>query len=611
LSVSYGKNATLKNFFSELKRRKVFKLGAAYLIVAWLAVQAASIGFPAFDAPPWALRVFILIALLGFPITVVMAWVFDVTRQGVKLDARTSGSKALFAVAALLIVLALGWYFYGQPSFRKGDAATPTIAGHNSIAVLPFVNISGKADEDYFSDGMTEELLNVLAKIPKLNVVARTSVFEFKGKGGDVREIGRKLGVSHIVEGSVRRDREQVRVTAQLVRVADGFHLWADTYDRELENVFALQDDIAKQVARQLQTRLGFAPPAPTRAAIEPAAYDEYLRGRALLRSRKDLPAAIAHFKAAVAQAPDFAAAWASLSLTYEVSFWFTHHMTPAREAEWLAGQATAADRAAALEPDAATTEHALGNVARAQFHYADAERHYLRAMQIDPNYSDVREDYSELLYEVGRLEDSMRAGRQLVTLDPYFAIGWNRIVRTATALDRRADVEEAVRQMRAISPDNYWSKLGLLNYLVAYRRADEARAELAEIGARWPKDAVFAQTLLPWALGEPVIDQGRLRAAIADAPPGAAASYFIARQDIDGFNAYFETLGAIRQQYYFIDLYGSKPTGHAMLRDPRVKAMLVRYGFPAYWREKGWPAGCRPLGETDFECGVDTANGK
>src|SRR6266478_9572484 len=522
----------IDNFFSELKRRKVFKVGAAYLIVAWLAVQAASIGFPAFDAPPWALRIFILIAL------------------------------------------ALGWYFYGQPSFRKGDIATPSIADPNSIAVLPFANISGKADQDYFSDGMTEELLNVLAKVPQLKVVARTSVFQFKEKGGDIREIGRKLGVTNIVEGSVRRDGPEVRITAQLVRVADGFHIWSETYDRKLERVFALQDEIAQRIGAALKLSLGVAAPVAARAPIDPEAYDEYLKGRALMRQRSDLPSAIAHFKKAVAKAPEFAAAWSSLSLTYEVSFWYTAHMTPAIETELLAGQAAAAERAAALEPDAATTEHALGNVARAQFHYAAAERHYLRAMQIDPSYSDVREDYSEVLYEVARLEDSMRAARQLVTLDPYFGIGWNRILRTAIALDRRAEVEEAVRQMRAISPGNFIGKLGLLDYLVAYRRADEARAELGEIEARWPKDAVFAQTLLPWALGEPGIDQGRLRAAIADAPPGEAAGYFIARQDIDGLNAYIDTLCAIPQQYYFIDLYGSKPMGQAMLRDPRVKAM-------------------------------------
>ena len=224
-----------------------------------------------------------------------------------------------------------------------------------------------------------------------------------------------------------------------------------------------------------------------------------------------------------MAKAPEFAAAWSSLSLTYEVSFWFTAHMTPALRPSSLPARGPRAERAAALEPDAATTEHALGNVARAQFHYADAEQHYLRAMQIDPSYSDVREDYSEVLYEVGRLEDSMRAARQLVTLDPYFGIGWNRIMRAAMALDRRADVEEAVRQMRAISPDNYIGKFGLLDYALAYGRADEARAALAEIDTRWPKDAAFAQTLLPWALGEPGIDEGRLRAAIADAPPGEA----------------------------------------------------------------------------------------
>src|SRR5437762_1965525 len=520
----------IDNFFSELKRRKVFKVGAAYLIVAWLAVQAASIGFPAFDAPPWALRIFILIALLGFPIAVVMAWVFDVTREGVKLDAGPSGSKGLFAAAVLLIVLALGWYFYGQPSFRKGDVATPTTAGHNSIAVLPFVNISGKLDEDYFSDGMTEELLNVLAKIPKLNVVARTSVFEFKGKGGDVREIGRKLGVSNIVEGSVRRDGPEVRITAQLVRVADGFHIWSETYDRKLESVFALQDEIAQRIGAALKLSLGVSAPVGARAPIDPEAYDEYLKGRALMRQRSDLPSAIAHFKKAVAKAPEFAAAWSSLSLAYEVSFWYTAHMTPAVGAELLAGQAAAAERAAALEPDAATTEHALGNVARAQFHYADAERHYLRAMQIDPSYPDVREDYSEVLYEVGRLEDSMRAARQLVTLDPYFGIGWNRILRNAIALDRRAEVEEAVRQMRAISPGNFIGKFGLLDYAVAHGRADEARTALAEIVTRWPKDTAFAQQLLPWALGESGVDPIKLRAAIADAPPGEAAGYFIAR---------------------------------------------------------------------------------
>ena len=599
------------NFFAELKRRKVFKVGAAYLVVAWLAVQAASIGFPAFDAPPWALRIFILIALLGFPIAVVMAWVFDVTREGVKLDVSTSGSKGLFAAAALLIVLALGWYFYGQPSFRKGDVTTPSLAEPNSIAVLPFANMSGKTEEDYFCDGMTEELLNVLAKVPQLKVVARTSVFQFKDKGGDIREIGRKIGVTNIVEGSVRRDGQDVRITAQLVRVADGFHIWSEAYDRKLEKVFALQDEIARRIGDALKISLGVSGPVTRRAPIDLQAYDEYLKGRALLRQRTDLPAAIAHFKAAVAKAPEFAAGWCSLSLTYEASFWYIKQMTPAAQAEFLIGGAAAAERAAALEPDAATTEHALGNVARAQFKFALAEGHYLRSMQIDPGYPDVREDYAELLFEVGRMEDSMLAARQLVKLDPYFSVGWVRMLDAASALDRRDEVEESVRRIRAITPDHFAAKFGLLQYALDHERADEARAALAEVETQWPKDAAFAQTLLPWALGEPGVDPVKLRAAIADAPESEARYYFVARQDIDGYNAKIQSQGAILQAYYFANLYSSRPAGHAMLRDPRVKAMLVRYGFPAYWREKGWPAGCRPLGETDFECGLATANGR
>jgi serine/threonine-protein kinase len=433
-------------------------------------------------------------------------------------------------------------------------------------------------------------------------------VFQFKAKGGDIREIGRKLGVTNIVEGSVRRDGPEVRITAQLVRVADGFHIWSETYDRKLERVFALQDEIAQRIGAALRLSLGVSAPVAARASIDPEAYDEYLKGRALLRQRSDLPSAIAHFKKAVAKAPEFAAAWSSLSLTYEVSFWYTPHMTAAFQMEMLAGEKAAAERAAALEPDAAATEHALGNLARAQFHYADAEQHYLRAMQIDLSYPDVREDYAELLYEVGRMEDSARACRQLVQLDPYFVVGWVRLRDAASALDRRDDVEESVQRMRAITSGTWAGKTGLLNYALDYGRSDEARAALAEIVTRWPKDFAFAQTLLPWALGQSDLDPVKLRAAIADAPEGEASRYFIARQDIDGYNADIERQGAILQAYYFANLYSSRPAGHAMLRDPRVKAMIMRYGFPAYWREKGWPAGCRPLGETDFECGTDAA---
>jgi len=593
---------------AELQRRKVFKVGAAYLVVAWLAVQAVSIGFPAFDAPPWALRVFILLAMLGFPITLVFAWLFDLSPDGVKVEPRARATLGVCVAAAALVALALAWYFKGQPSYRASDA--PAASGP-SVAVLPFANMSSNADEDFCSNGMTEEMLNVLAKIPKLNVAARTSVFEFKGKGGDVREIGSKLGVTHIVEGSVRRDGEQVRVTAQLIRVGDGFHMWSEDYNRELKGVFALQDDIARQIAARLQATLGIAPaPAPAaRAAIAPEAYDEYLKGRALLRLRRNMPQAIAHFKAALATAPEFAAAWTSLSLADEASFWYVQ-TTRAEQQAILAEEADAAAHAAALEPDAAASEHALANVARAHFRYAEAEQHYLRGMQIDPTYPDVREDYSELLYEVGRVQEALHAARDLVALDPYFSVGWNRINRVAMSLDQRDQFDESLQRLRAITPDSSFARFAPLDYALSYGRADEARVVFADIASRWPDDVANARRLLPWALREPGTETNDVQAVLAALSGGGGVYYLVARRDVAAYDAYEDSLAPILQSYYFAVLSGSRPNGLAMLGDPRVKPLLVRYGFVAYWREKGWPADCHPLGGDDFACGPPAGSG-
>jgi adenylate cyclase len=588
----------------ELKRRKVFKVGAAYLVVAWLAVQGASIGFPAFEAPPWVLRIFILVALLGFPVALVMAWVFEVTPEGVERAPRASGTRWVVAGATALGLLALGWYYFGQPSFRRDDPATPVASAPSSLAVLPFANVGGDPKEDYFSDGMTEELLNVLARVPRLQVVARTSVFEFKGKGGDIRAIGRKLGVTHIVEGSVRRDGDRVRIKAQLVRVADGFTVWSQTYERRLDSVFALQDEIAARVGEQLVASLTAAPAGPARTAVDPAAYDEYLKGRALLRAREDLPQAIAHFRAATQLAPGLATAWSSLSLACEAIFSFKT-MPPAEQQQMLSCEAEGAQRAAALEPDAAASEHALANVARSHFRYAEAERHYLRALQIDPGYPDAREDYAELLYQVGRNAESGREAERLVTLDPYFVVGWFRIRDVAMAFDRRADVERATQKLRTAFPDQVAGKFAPLAYAMYYGRADEARAALKDIKARWPEDAKAASVLLPWALGDAGVDPEQVRAALEENP--AATLYFIVRRDVPGLDSAMEAGGAVLQNYYFARLAGSRPAGHAMLHDPRVKANLVKYGFVAYWREKGWPPLCRPLGEDDFECGLDS----
>ncbi|MBP6691684.1 MAG: hypothetical protein KA162_04565, partial [Xanthomonadales bacterium] len=292
------------SFVAELKRRNVLKVGAAYLVVAWLLIQVVATLAPQLQLPDWAPRLITLVLMIGFPIAIVMAWVFERAPEGLKVEPAPHGSKRVYAIAGVLALAAVGWYLRDQTSTPDDTGAAAD--GPTSVAVLPFANLSGDDEQEFFSDGMTEELLNVLAKIPALKVAARTSVFEFKDKGGDVRAIGAKLGVSHIVEGSVRRDGPQVRVTAQLIRVADGFHIWSETYDRELKGVFALQDEIARRIAEQLQGSLDVDAVPAARAGIDPVAYDAYLKARLMYRARKNLPQVIALLEDAVARAPEF-----------------------------------------------------------------------------------------------------------------------------------------------------------------------------------------------------------------------------------------------------------------------------------------------------------------
>jgi len=257
------------SFFEELKRRKVFKVGVGYLVVAWLVVQVASIGFPTFEAPLWALRVFILVVLLGFPIALLFAWAFDITPEGVRAEHAAVGNKRLLVVVAALVALAFAWYFEGQPSYREAmqvaGAAPPQQAAKpapahafpaRSIAVLPFVNMSTDPENEFFSDGISEEILNSLARIDGMQVVGRTSSFQFKGKNTDIRTIGAMLNVGAVLEGSVRREGGHARITAQLIRTSDGIHLWSESYDRQLQDSLAVQTDIAEQVAGVLDVVL-------------------------------------------------------------------------------------------------------------------------------------------------------------------------------------------------------------------------------------------------------------------------------------------------------------------------------------------------------------------
>src|SRR6478752_1638571 len=255
-----------KIFFGELKRRNVYKVAVAYAVVGWLLIQVATQVFPFLEIPNWTIRLVILLTAFGFPVALIIAWAFELTPEGIKrtedADAARQHSRGVVWIVVMLIAAArsLGLFFLGR---YTAGTAPPRLSGpaaamnpQKSIAVLPLVNTSGDPGNEYFSDGLSEELIAVLAKIPDLKVIGRSSSFLFKGKSDDSKSVGEKLGVAHLIEGSVRKQGDRVRIVAELINAADGRSLWSETYDRELKDVFAVQNEIATAVADQMKAKL-------------------------------------------------------------------------------------------------------------------------------------------------------------------------------------------------------------------------------------------------------------------------------------------------------------------------------------------------------------------
>ena len=354
------------NLFNELKRRNVFRVGFAYAVVGWLVAQVADLALESFGAPDWVMKTLLFLVLIGFVLALFIAWAYEMTPEGIKraedVDPNASithqtGRKLdrMVIVVLLLAVSLLVFDRYrdkpeptpstpetinteqvseatpGATGLANLDDKTKVISDEPSVAVLPFVNMSSDPEQEYFSDGISEEVLNVLTRIPNLKVAARTSSFQFKGRNLDIEDIGQQLQVNHLLEGSVRKSGNTLRITAQLVETDTGFHVWSETYDRKLEDVFAIQDEIAAAIAVQLRTLLADEI-GTVSTPVDMAAYELYLRGRGLVATRKpaDMLEGMTYLKQALEIEPEYPSAMATLAKAYVLLPFFS--TTPAKE---------------------------------------------------------------------------------------------------------------------------------------------------------------------------------------------------------------------------------------------------------------------------------------
>jgi len=459
----------LSNFFAELQRRHVYKVGAAYAVAGWLVVQIVTQVFPIFEVSALAQRLIVLVIVAGFPITLILTWLFDITPKGiVRTDdlpatgeshamqrERVGMDRKMNYVLALLLVTAIGYFVLDRTVLRRDSAQTTSNA--KSIAVLPLVNTSGDAANDYFSDGLSEELIAVLAKIPGLKIIGRNSSFLFKGKSDDSHSIGEKLGVANLLEGSVRKQGDRVRIVAELINAADGRALWSETYDRELKDVFAVQSEIATAVTEQLKIKLLGAPAksdaAPSNDNL--AAYNALQQGTFYFRlsTEEGTRKATEFYDEAIRLDPRYALAYANLSSAWrQLGATWLGGGAEAKEA--FAKARNAAQTALSLAPDLSAAHEALGFVLlTSDLDFAGAEAELRAAEKLAPADAGPKGALCILLGAQGRLAESENVARQALALDPLGVIRYLNLARVLIGGGRYDEAEAALRKAVALQP--------------------------------------------------------------------------------------------------------------------------------------------------------------
>ena len=604
--------------FNELKRRNVIRVGIAYVVTAWLLLQVADVVLNNLEVPDWVFRTILLILAIGLPVAMLLSWAFELTPEGIRKENEVDRSRlvphpmgrGMDRGIIVVLTLALGLFAFDKfvldpardaalaeaaAEQARNEAPAPGVAD-NSIAVLPFADLSPDGDQQYFSDGIAEELLNALVRVEGLKVASRTSSFAFRGSEQSLRDIAEALQVNLILEGSVRRAGNRVRITTQLIDARSDRQLWSETFDRERDDVLAIQDEIASSIVTSMKQELDLDI-SPDQVAIAAAtqnvdAYDLYLQGRSLIIARADIAEAAELLEQAVAIDPDFAKAWELLGAAYYIGPSWGYELS-----DDPYGRAVAAsERALELDDGLALALGVIGGVNRLtlRYSYEQSLDYGRRAMEADPYNATVHLWAALHWGELGFVDKSISLLQRCLEIDPAYGNCKRHLASMKLAT---GDEDRALELFQEGSEDGFVGNEGIFMPLILRRQGRAAASYLAVNLIRGPGFPVRdLLNILQFPERDHSAAQQRYRSRIGEFD----WNNLISDPVISAYYGVFErTLVVMDDSSVWI--WG--PDMMRFRQSPEFKRLVAKKGQQEYWRKHGFPPQCRPLGKDDFEC--------
>jgi TolB-like protein/tetratricopeptide (TPR) repeat protein len=605
----------MNNLFNELRRRNVFRVAGVYAVVGWLLAQVAATLENAIGLPAWFDGFVVATLLIGFPIAMILAWAFEMTPEGMKptasvpegqsIHAKTGRTLDYVIIGGLALVAVMIIADRMMPSVdTRGANASQDEAGAQatdaSIAVLPFADLSPAGDQEYFSDGMAEEILNVLAKVKGLDVASRTSSFQFKGRELGVPEIAKQLNVRHVLEGSVRKAGDTLRITAQLIDTQTDRHLWSETYDRPLttQNVFTIQDEIATAIVDALDGAMGVetAPKISVSQVTDNlTAYELYLQARGYFVARHQLDKADALLIRALEQDPEFAKAWEIHAALQSLLLEYGYVKTPREEVEKRTLEY--AQRALTLDPQSATAIAALAKLklnaaqkGREKADYSEVLSDFDRALNIEPRNASALLWRGMAYADVGDFEASLASFTQCVELEPYYVPCTENRMALLSGMGRDDEALKFYEQALNTSA----AKIIFAPFATLARRGEKlafmSATNSPDLFLGWRRHEELYEAIRNPGLTYPDL--------VADIHRFQAQTRQTGEQD---FTFFLAALGDYDTTPFTVDYWGANFTGYR--KSAQFKSLIKNFGVLDYWRAHGFPPQCRAAGKDDFEC--------